>query len=348
MLKILVVGGEGYIGSKLCPWLIENGHDVVSIDIGYFRYGCLVPPEPCKSLTDSAANITRNLIEQFDAVVMLAAISNDPYGKMSAEEIYKPTVDFTLRCAQLCKAAGVRFIFPSSCSVYGYSSVICYEDSQVNPLTPYSENKTEIESRLIELEDDSFRPIILRLATVFGPSPRIRFDVVLNMLCGMAVSQKQVILNSNGLAWRPHLYIDDVCRVIEGFISLETSSTSGATSMLFNVGTLSCNYSVKNVAELIAEIVGVDNIDYLHETHERVDLFRDSKIHDGVDKRSYKVNFEKLNREYPQFAPSISVEHGLQHLVEYLRYIKLDEVKFKQRDFYRLQQLEFLHQMGAV
>ena len=159
----------------------------------------------------------------FSTVILLAGISNDPFGKLSTEQIYDPTLKYALDIARLCKKLGKKFIFPSSCSVYGASETGCLlsEVSSTNPQTPYSINKIQVENGLKKLADKSFSPIALRLGTVYGMSPRIRFDVVINMFCGLALTSKKIILNSDGQAWRPHLHIDDACEAFACCLKLE-------------------------------------------------------------------------------------------------------------------------------
>ena len=233
MKKILIIGSQGYLGSRLTDYLLSHGYHCVGSDIGFFQYGVLYYPMNVPTLNIEAKNITEKDLKDFDVVILLAGISNDPLDNLNAELVYDPTRDYAMRVAKMCKKLNVRFLFPSSCSVYGIAYGMIDEYGETAPQTPYSLNKLQIEQDLSDLADESFSPIALRLATVFGISPRIRFDLVINMLCGMAVAQKQVILNSDGQAWRPHLHIYDAC---ESFRCCLDSELDSDELTVLNVG----------------------------------------------------------------------------------------------------------------
>ena len=204
----------GYLGSYISDFLIKKKYVCEGIDVGFFKKCNLYKEKKFKVKFKSASKIDEKDIKDFDVVIQLAAFSNDPFGKLDPKKFYKPTTKYTLKIAKICKKLNKKFIFPSSCSVYGYGKSIFSENSKVSPLTDYSKNKIEIEKGLKKLKSRKFNPIILRLATVYGISPRIRLDVVINMLTSMVVSTKKIKLNSNGLAWRPHLNIKDVANAI--------------------------------------------------------------------------------------------------------------------------------------
>jgi len=280
-------------------------------------------------------------------VIQLAGISNDPFGNLDPAEIYNPTREYALQIARFCKKLGVRYIFPSSCSVYGIGKGALDEDGPTNPQTQYSLNKIQIEEGLAELADTNFSPIALRLATVFGCSPRIRLDVVINMLCGMAVAQRKVILNSNGEAWRPHLYIKDVC---EAFRCCVEWNYDEGKLLVMNVGHNDNNWRIIDIARLVIQEVEGSKLEFLNQksNNEPNGLVEDSKIQDGVDKRTYKVNFDRIHKQLPNFSAKWDVESGVKQLLQDLQRFNLDEVKFKQREFYRLQQLDHLHRTGQI
>jgi len=231
--------------------------------------------------------------------------------------------------------------------VYGYSENELNEDALPNPLTGYSLNKVQIEQDLAELSDANFSPIALRLATVFGSSPRMRFDIVINMLCGMATSQKKVMLNSNGEAWRPHVSIEDVCEAFRCCIDWEYS---GGKLLVLNVGRNDNNLRIIDVAKVIQERVDGCKLNFLDQgsSAKENQLVKDSKIQDGVDKRNYRVNFDRIHNELPGFESLWSVPLGVEKLLSDLNFWMLDEVKFKQRDFYRLQQMSFLYETDQI
>ncbi|MDB4234603.1 SDR family oxidoreductase, partial [Alphaproteobacteria bacterium] len=251
MKKILIVGCQGYLGSQICKLFIRDKYEVDGIDIGYFKNCEISNTTKINIKKKLAQNITKNDLIKYNVVIQLAAFSNDPLDKHKAKDFYKPTVKYTLKIAQMCKELNIKFIFPSSCSVYGYSMKKLTEKDKPNPLTFYSKNKVEIEKGLSKLKSKEFNPIILRLATVFGFSSRIRFDVVINMICGMSITKNKILLNSNGLAWRPHIHIDDVYEVFKYFVDLKKYTGD----MTYNVGRNDNNCRVIDIANLIKKIL---------------------------------------------------------------------------------------------
>ena len=347
MHKILIIGCQGYLGSRLTDYLQEYGYPCTGSDIGFFKHGVLYDPKPVPMIDKEARTLEESDLQGFDVVLQLAGISNDPFGNLRPEVVYDPTRDYTIRIAKMCKKLGVRFIFPSSCSVYGISEGLLDEDSTTNPQTPYSLNKVQIEQDLDAIADKSFSPIALRLATVFGVSPRIRFDVVINMLCGMAVAQNKVVLNSDGQAWRPHLHIEDVCEAFRCCIEWDYQA---GQLMILNVGRNDCNRKILDVARLIQSRVKGCNLKFLGQLGEDYgnELVKDRKIQDGVDKRTYRVSFDRIRKILSEFHARWDVERGIEQLLEDLGRLQFDEIKFKQRDFYRLQQLSYLHETSQI
>jgi nucleoside-diphosphate-sugar epimerase len=340
--NILIIGSQGYLGSRLTDYLQTLGYKCSGIDTGFFRYGVLRYPIDAVTKNLDAREITDSDLQGFDVVVMLAGISNDPFGKLSPSAIYDPTREYAIEIARKCKKNGIRYIFPSSCSVYGIGEGDLNELSEVNPQTPYSKNKLEIEAGLSDLADESFSPIALRFATIFGLSPRIRFDVVINMLCGMALTSNKITLNSNGEAWRPHLYIDDACEAIR--CSIEWTENLKKLTIL-NVGSNESNWRIIDVARYIQSQIQGLKIEFLGaENDSSSELIRDRKIQDGVDKRTYRVNFEKIHTILPGYKVKWTVEDGIKRLLSDLKQLHIDVLKFNQRDFYRLQQIEYLYE----
>lgn len=338
--KVLIIGGLGYIGSRLTDYLTYYNYECTVFDIGFFKNGKISNIKNNINIKKiDARDIKKNDLSKFDIVVQLAAISNDPYNGLSNSKVYKPTVKYTINIAKYCKELGIKFIFPSSCSIYGYNKKICIENTKANPQTGYSENKYEIENQLKQLVDKNFSPIILRLATVYGFSPRIRFDVVINMLVGMAITENKITLNSNGLAWRPHIHIDDVCYVIKSFI--EKKNINNRKHHIINVGSNKDNLRVIEIARIISRISKAP-ISFLNtKSQKKNSLITDRKINDGVDKRSYSVNFDKLSEKYG-ISLKYNIKRGIKNLFLELKKIKLEKKLYKKKDFYRLQQLEYL------
>jgi len=346
--KVLIVGSQGYLGSRLTEHLKNFGYDCYGIDTGFFKNGILTSPDLIPTITKDARFITKSDLEGYDSLILLAGISNDPFGNMSAEQIYNPARDYALNIASMCKEMGIKFIFPSSCSVYGAASDgFLTEESQTNPQTPYSINKLQVEKGLSLLSDKNFSPIALRFGTVYGMSPRMRFDVVINMLCGMALVTKKVILNSDGQAWRPHLHIHDACDSFRCCLDWELDTDE---LTVLNVGRNEDNYKIIDVAKTINANVDGSELSYLDikSDNKDFDLIKDKKIQDGVDTRTYKVLFDKVNEILPGFKCQWNIEKGIKNLLEELKKINLNKDVFNQRDFYRLQQIEFLHKSKQI
>lgn len=349
MKKILIVGHLGYLGSRLTEYLDERGYQCIGIDTGFFKEGILTEPGSVSTIEKDARLLNEEDIKGFDVVILLAGISNDPFGHMTSEQIYDPTRDYALNIAGMCKKLGVKFIYPSSCSVYGAAveDGLLDEESPTNPQTPYSINKIQVEDGLSKIADDTFSPIALRFGTVYGISPRIRFDVVINMLCGLALTTKKVMLNSNGQAWRPHLHIDDACESFRCCIDWENNSDK---LMVFNVGRNEDNYKIIDIAKIIHSNVNGSELTYLgSDTNKEEDeLIKDRKIQDGVDTRTYKVSFDKIVKVLPGFECKWNVEKGIKSLLNDLKNIELSKDTFNRREFYRLQQIEFLHKENKI
>ena len=257
MSKILITGSNGYIGSFLVPYLKAKKYDILSIDIGFFR-SCFLYKDEKKEQTiyKDVRKITEVDLNNVNTIVHLAGISNDPLKAVSSKKVYNLTRKYTFELAQKAKKLGVKFIFASSCSVYGAANnrLLLNEDSPTNPQTAYSLNKLQIEKDLEKIADKNFFPICLRFGTIFGVSKRIRFDIIINMLVGMAITTKKIILNSNGKAWRPNLYIEDACSAIEQAIRYNKKKNDSKI-LILNVGMNKNNLTVIGIAKIIKEAV---------------------------------------------------------------------------------------------
>ncbi len=349
MERILITGSLGYLGSMLSNHLTENGYDCIGYDVGFFKDCLLYTPSETNTIFKDVCEMTEDDLKNIDAVVHLAGISNDPFGNLSAKSVYDPTRVYSLKVAKLCKKLGIRFIFASSCSVYGIGGdkLLLNESSETHPQTGYSLNKLQIEEDLRSISDKNFSPIALRFATIFGLSPRIRFDVVINMFVGMAVSSGEIILNSDGKSWRPNLHILDACEAVRCAIDLKYD---GQDLMVLNVGADENNLQVINIAEIIRQCVPESELKFLHNDPDldRDGLIQDRKIKQGTDTRTYMVSFEKLKKTMSAFKCRWTVESGIRNMVASLNELSFDANVFTRRGFYRLQHLEDLYETNQI
>jgi nucleoside-diphosphate-sugar epimerase len=342
----MVTGSEGYIGSVLRPYLKNEGFDVTGYDVGFFKDCLLYDEKENNTIKKDVRDINQEEVSKVDAVVHLAGISNDPLKKLSGDRVYNPTREYSSRLAKICKEEGKKFIFASSCSIYGKGEEeILTEESKTNPQTPYSINKLQIEQDLKGLSGQGFSPIALRFSTLYGLSPRMRFDIVINMFAGMATSSKEIILNSDGKAWRPNLHILDACKAIR--CSLEhTPKKDGLLTL--NVGNNSQNYRIIDLAEAVKKNVDGCQISFMNEKNETDELIKDRKVQDGVDTRTYVVSFDKINSSLPGFSCEYSMSNGIEGLVQGLENLGLTRDKFRDINFYRLQKMENLFEKGLL
>lgn len=340
------------MGSVLSPALLREGYDSIIYDTGFFKESLLYPAKdaPCRLM--DVRLLREEDFDGVDAVVHLAGISNDPFGDLDPEKIYDPTRQYAFDIAKTCKKRGIKFIFASSCSVYGVGGGESLdEDSPTSPQTPYSLNKLQIEQDLASLSDRNFSPICLRFATAFGLSPRMRFDIVINMLVGMAVSSKKIILNSDGKSWRPNVHIRDVVQAILCAIRFDYQEPK---PLILNVGDNRNNFQIGKIAEMVKEAVPGCTIQYLNDLKKtgkekvEAELVQDKKIQDGVDKRTYKVVFERIKMVFKGFECQWPVLRGIEEMVSRFQDLRLSPEQFKSRSFYRLQAIEQLFQEKRI
>ena len=346
--KVIITGSLGYVGSVLAPYLLERGYEVRGFDTGFFNDALLYPAPLYETVIKDVRDITKKDLHGFDALVHLAAISNDPLGGVSEEEVYGPTEVYAKTLASFCKELGMDFVFASSCSVYGAGSgELTDEDGPVTPLTPYSRNKIAIEKELAALADDNFNPISFRFSTAYGLSPRMRFDIVINMLVGMAVTKKKIVLNSDGTAWRPFIHVEDMAHTIER--ALVREKTSGLT--VLNAGRTEDNFQIRDIAKLVAEALPGTEVSLLGQTKLDVkfaNLVRDRKVPDGHDKRTYRVSFERIKDVLPDYAPKHTVATTIPRMAKKLIEMGFSENDFSRTGFYRLQRMEELFREGRI
>ena len=327
-MKVLVTGTEGYLGSLLAPILMERGHEVVGLDTGFYKVGWLYNGTEltAKTLNKDLRHITPEDLQGFEAVVHMAELSNDPAGQLAPHITYEINHKGSLRLAELAKEAGVkRFVYMSSCSVYGVATEgDVTEESAVNPQTAYAECKTLVERDVKPLADDNFSPTFMRNSTAFGASPRMRFDIVLNNLAGLAWTTKEIKMISDGTPWRPLVHALDISKAI--YCTLEAPRDI-IHNQIFNVGDTAQNYQVKEIAQIIADVFKGCQLSFGDQ---------------GSDNRSYRVSFEKINSTLPGFKCEWNAQRGAQQLFDLFNQIDMTQDTFESRGFTRLKQLEYL------
>lgn len=332
-MRVLVTGSQGYIGAVLVPMLVVAGHDVVGLDTCYYEnspFGVKRLPEP--ELRMDVRDVGQRDLENVDAVIHLAALSNDPVGGLSPKTTLEINYMATVALAKVARNAGVRrFAFSSSCSLYGGSSgEIVDEGADLAPLTPYAESKVLAENDLIEMATDDFSPIVLRNATAYGLSPSLRCDLVVNNLTGHAVTRGKVLMTSDGTPWRPLVHVRDICRV---FGEVLVAPRDLIHAQAFNVGTTTENYQIREVAELVAEGVSGSSV-----------AFGDAV---SPDIRNYRVDCSKLAETLPSATPTITVAEGIRELRDAFIDMGLDR-RGLDHDYIRLSLLTELRRQGKL
>jgi nucleoside-diphosphate-sugar epimerase len=327
-MRIIITGTNGYLGSLLAPELIRRGHEVVGLDTGFYKERMLFRssnPTPFTIVKD-LRHVEPKDLQGADAVVHMAELSNDPAGQLSPKITYEINHQGSVFLAQRARQAGVqRFVYMSSCSVYGVTSQdFVDEESPVNPQTAYGECKTFVERDLQPMAHDRFSPTFLRNATAYGASPAMRFDIVLNNLAGLAWTTKEIKMTSDGTPWRPLVHGLDIARAI---IAVLEAPQQAVHNQIFNVGDTNHNYRVREIAEIVAE------------------SFPDCSLSFGppsVDNRSYRVSFEKIRKHLPNFTCEWDARRGAQQLRTLFQKIDMTADVFQYRSFTRLKQLEYL------
>jgi nucleoside-diphosphate-sugar epimerase len=336
-MRVFVTGVNGYIGAILAPYLMERGIDVVGLDVGYYRDGWLYSDnerlrwQP-RTINADLRDIQPHYLEGCDAVAHLAELSNDPLGQNNPEVTHEINHKGSVALAEIARAAGIRrFVYTSSCSVYGAGTgEFLDETTAPNPQTAYAECKVLVERDVGAMRGDDFCPVFLRNATAYGPSPRMRFDIVLNDLCAMAHTVKRIAMTSDGSPWRPVVHVDDICEAVYRALIAPDEAVGGK---VFNVGSTGENYRVRELAQIVAE------------------EFPGCELTVGQssgDNRSYRVNFDKIHRELPGFACRNTARAGASQLRRLFERIEMDPDTYRFRAFTRLKQLKYLQSTRQV
>ncbi len=331
---VLLTGHRGYIGSVMAPYLLAQGYDVVGLDTGYFNQCTLVPdPIEIPEISKDIRDIVPDDLKSFYAVVHLAALSNDPIGNLDGTWTEDINYRASVRLAELARAAEVRrFLFSSSCIMYGMSEAeVVDETAPLDPKTEYARSKVRSEEAIGELARDGFSPVYLRNGTVYGVSPRMRFDTVLNNLVGAAVTAHKISVFSDGKPWRPVVHVEDVARTFHAVLEAPIEAIHNEA---FNNGANHLNHQVIELAEIAASAVPGCEIEVLNNP--------------GADQRTYKADFTKFERTFPDFEFRWTATDGAQQLADTFARIGLTGEQYKGEKFTRLTWLKHLIGTGQL
>jgi nucleoside-diphosphate-sugar epimerase len=336
-MRVFVTGVNGYIGAVLGPYLMERGLSVLGLDTGYYRDGWLYSDNrhlrwTPQTLNKDLRHVVAKDLEGCDAVAHLAELSNDPLGQNRPEITHKINHQGSVTLAESAREAGIRrFVYTSSCSVYGAGTGdFLDETSAINPQTAYAECKVLVERDVGRLAGEDFCPVFLRNATAYGPSPRMRFDIVINDLSALAWTTRRIAMVSDGSPWRPVVHVEDICEAIYCSLIAPEDTVRGK---IFNVGQNSDNYRIREIAQIVA------------------DEFPGCEVTVGPssgDNRSYRVNFDRIHAELPGFRCRYTARDGARQLREIFERIQMPADTYQFRAYTRLKQIKHLQATGQI
>jgi nucleoside-diphosphate-sugar epimerase len=334
-MHILVTGDKGYIGAVMVPMLLREGHTVAGLDCDWFEdsaFSDLLSEAPSKK--KDLRDVQSSDLVGFDAVIHLAALSNDPLSDLNPELTYEINHAASVRLAKLAKENGVkRFLFSSSCSTYGAAGgeALLNEEAELRPVTPYGRSKVLVEQDLLKLADSSFSPTFLRNATAYGLSPRLRFDLVLNNLVAWGITTGRIYIKSDGTPWRPIVHVEDICRA---FVAVLDAPRELVHCEAFNIGSSEENYQIRDLAQIVNDIVPGCRVEYAKDG--------------GPDKRCYRVDFSKVAKMLPGFKPQWNARKGARQVYDAIQQLGLRVEDFEGPKYQRIAHLQQLISRGCL
>jgi nucleoside-diphosphate-sugar epimerase len=333
-MKVLVTGSQGYIGSVLVPMLLEKGHDITGLDTDLYERCTFTGTAPdVPIIKKDVREVQKHDVEGYDAIIHLAGLSNDPLGDYQPELTEDINEKASIKLAKLAKEARVkRFLFASSCSNYGAAGdKFLTEEAQFNPVTPYGISKVRVEEALSQMADEDFSPTYIRASTAYGVSPRLRFDLVTNNLTAWAYTTGRVYLKSDGTPWRPIIHIEDIS---SAYIAALHAPRELIHNEAFNVGTTSENYQMREIAEIVKEVVPGCEIEYAPDA--------------GPDKRCYRVDCNKISYTLHEFKPQWTARRGIEQLYEEYKKVGLSLEEFEGPKYKRIAHIKQLVSEGVL